>query len=201
MTIRENGGVFGRNPVFNTIGGTLTTAAQPDITSLGTQEANLAFASGLGIDFSATSGTGTSELFDDYEEGTWTPAYDSTNSDLTATIGSSTNCVYTKIGNVVYIEGFVGVTGGTVTAGTGSVLITGLPYAAAAPGGISIVRNNDWGADNHPVSGYIHTGDSHIQLKKLPADPRDEIIDCDASLVLNGGNDNGIYFFGHYRTS
>jgi hypothetical protein len=34
---------------------------------------NLVVASGQGIDFSATSGTGTSELFDDYEEGTWTP--------------------------------------------------------------------------------------------------------------------------------
>ena len=31
--------------------------------------------SGHGIDFSATSGTGTSELFDDYEEGTWTPTF------------------------------------------------------------------------------------------------------------------------------
>ena len=29
--------------------------------------------SGKGVDFSATPGTGTSELFDDYEEGTWTP--------------------------------------------------------------------------------------------------------------------------------
>ena len=34
---------------------------------------NLVVPSGKGIDFSATSGTGTSELFDDYEEGTWTP--------------------------------------------------------------------------------------------------------------------------------
>lgn len=29
---------------------------------------------GKGIDFSATPGTGTSELLSDYEEGTWTPA-------------------------------------------------------------------------------------------------------------------------------
>ena len=29
--------------------------------------------SGNGIDFSATPGTGTSELLSDYEEGTWTP--------------------------------------------------------------------------------------------------------------------------------
>ena len=30
--------------------------------------------SGKGIDFSATPGTGTSELLTDYEEGDWTPA-------------------------------------------------------------------------------------------------------------------------------
>jgi len=32
---------------------------------------DLIVSSGSGIDFSATAGTGTSELFDDYEEGTW----------------------------------------------------------------------------------------------------------------------------------
>jgi hypothetical protein len=49
---------------------------------------------GKGIDFSATSGTGTSELLDDYEEGTWTPV---TNSG-SWNIGFAT---YTKIGNMV----------------------------------------------------------------------------------------------------
>jgi len=41
-------------------------------------DGNLVVASGHGIDFSATAGptngSGTSELLDDYEEGTWTPA-------------------------------------------------------------------------------------------------------------------------------
>jgi len=35
---------------------------------------NIAMDSGYGIDFSATPGTGTSELLDDYEEGIWTPS-------------------------------------------------------------------------------------------------------------------------------
>ena len=37
---------------------------------------SLSFPSGQGIDFSATSGTGTSELFDDYEEGSFSPNVD-----------------------------------------------------------------------------------------------------------------------------
>jgi hypothetical protein len=58
--------------------------------------------SGQGIDFSATSGTGTSELFDDYEEGTFTPVL-SDESGNNATAGFS-NGVYTKIGRTVVAE-------------------------------------------------------------------------------------------------
>ena len=52
--------------------------------------------SGKGIDFSATPGTGTSELLSDYEEGTWTPT-DVSGAGLS--LGGSGE--YTKIGNMV----------------------------------------------------------------------------------------------------
>jgi hypothetical protein len=55
--------------------------------------------SGKGIDFSATPGTGTSELLADYEEGTWTPT-DLSGASLTFT-NLSGNCYYTKVGNLV----------------------------------------------------------------------------------------------------
>jgi len=54
--------------------------------------------SGQGIDFSATPGIGTSELLNDYEEGTWTPA-DGSGASLSFTFGVTS--YYTKIGNVV----------------------------------------------------------------------------------------------------
>ena len=57
--------------------------------------------SGKGIDFSATSGTGTSELLSDYEEGTWTPT-DQSGAGLTLTGASGT---YTKVGRLVTIIG------------------------------------------------------------------------------------------------
>ena len=53
--------------------------------------------SGKGIDFSATSGSGTSELLADYEEGTWTPSGGS----IGATGSSGT---YTKIGRQVTVN-------------------------------------------------------------------------------------------------
>jgi hypothetical protein len=52
--------------------------------------------SGKGIDFSATPGTGTSELLADYEEGTWTPS----NFYISLTINETAR--YIKVGTLVY---------------------------------------------------------------------------------------------------
>ena len=82
---------------------------------------------GKGIDFSATSGTGTSELLADYEEGTWTPV-DSSGAGLTFT-NTSNNCFYTKIGNLVTC-GF-NVTY-PVTASVAVAVIGGLPFTSQA---------------------------------------------------------------------
>jgi hypothetical protein len=60
---------------------------------------NLVVPSGNGIDFSATAGTGTSELFDDYEEGTWAVVVKDTNS--TVVTGVIAAARYTKIGRLV----------------------------------------------------------------------------------------------------
>jgi len=83
--------------------------------------------SGKGIDFSATSGAGTSELFADYEEGTWTPVITASSGTLTSY--SITRAVYTKSGRLV-----VATTRFTITnAGTGIAnLIITLPFTAGA---------------------------------------------------------------------
>jgi len=81
--------------------------------------------SGKGIDFSATSGTGTSELLADYEEGTWTPTITSTSGSL----GSYTSAgVYTKVGRQVTVQGWFRIT----TAGTasGGASIANFPFTA-----------------------------------------------------------------------
>jgi hypothetical protein len=87
---------------------------------------NVVVASGKGIDFSATAGTGTSELLADYEEGTWTPALsDGTNSaSFTANAGW-----YIKVGNIVTV-GFsaynLDVSG--LSATTVTLRVTSLPF-------------------------------------------------------------------------
>jgi len=82
--------------------------------------------SGKGIDFSATSGAGTSELLNDYEEGTWTP----TVSGVTLTIASGK---YTKVGRTVFVEAFLRF---PVTADTTDVEIAGLPFTPSNSGNV-----------------------------------------------------------------
>ena len=88
--------------------------------------------SGKGIDFSATPGTGTSELLADYEEGTWTP----TNSSA-ITVNSAK---YTKIGRIVICTFDITV---GASATTGDML--GLPFNATNPaaGGIVSVHGEN----------------------------------------------------------
>ena len=84
---------------------------------------------GKGIDFSADpSAPGmTSELLDDYEEGTWTPTQ---GAGLTVVGTFSSVGWYTKVGRLITVNGYVA--GSTsVASGAGGVFCGGLPYAAA----------------------------------------------------------------------
>jgi hypothetical protein len=91
---------------------------------------NLVFPSGQGIDFSATSGTGTSELFSDYEEGTWTP---SVTSGSIAGTGITYSGKYTKIGNTVTVYFQAATTGAVNDLVVASYVgLSGLPFAVAS---------------------------------------------------------------------
>lgn len=80
---------------------------------------------GKGIDFSATPGTGTSELLDDYEEGTFTPTF------TNLTLGNGTaQGRYTKIGNTVHVEVYV--LWGSTTSASGAWYVTNLPFVSDA---------------------------------------------------------------------
>jgi hypothetical protein len=83
--------------------------------------------SGKGIDFSATSGTGTSELLADYEEGTFTAVV--TMGSGTATVASGTDLMsYTKVGRLVTINGQFQIS--AVSSPSGVMKIT-LPFTVA----------------------------------------------------------------------
>jgi hypothetical protein len=82
--------------------------------------------SGKGIDFSATPGTGTSELLADYEEGTFTATLTPSTSG-TITLGTSFNtAAYTKIGRCVTVTGQIIVD--SVSSPVGSEVLLNLPF-------------------------------------------------------------------------
>ena len=78
--------------------------------------------SGKGIDFSATPGTGTSELLADYEEGTWAPT-DTSGASLSFTLGI---CTYTRVGRMVNCYAVITF---PITANASSASIGGFPFA------------------------------------------------------------------------
>ena len=85
-------------------------------------DGNLVVASGHGIDFSATSGSGDSELFSDYEEGTWTAG-------LVTGTATHDKTKYRKIGSVVHLWGRL--YSPSDTTSTNQVIVTGLPFAVS----------------------------------------------------------------------
>ena len=115
-------GVTKQVSVANLTAGRAISATQLTLTT-----GNVIVANGQGIDFSATPGTGTSELLNDYEEGTWTPVDDS-GAGLTFTLEYAT---YTKVGRLVTLNLRLVF---PATASGADVLIGGLPFAAAAAG-------------------------------------------------------------------
>jgi len=91
---------------------------------------NLVFStSGTGIDFSATSdgsGTTTSELLDEYEEGTWTPVFKGAGTAGSYTL-SVTEAQYTRIGRMVHLYCQFSISS-IGSAGSAYAVIEGMPF-------------------------------------------------------------------------
>jgi hypothetical protein len=96
-----------------------------------TAAGNIAFPNGQGIDFSATAGTGTSELLSDYEEGTWTPELKFGNA-TTGITYSVRNGTYTKIGRQITAYCSIGLS--SKGSATGAAELYGLPTALPTAG-------------------------------------------------------------------
>ena len=130
--------------------------------------------SGHGIDFSATSGSGTSELFDDYEEGSGTTTV-SFQTSGSLTLGSSKTFKYVKIGDLVTFSFEFQVASTTnpsgaikidlpFSSGTGvysagavrlyGVTFTGSPYLEISPSlSYVLVQSSVSGTVTSPING------------------------------------------------
>jgi hypothetical protein len=106
----------------------LTAGRAISATQITLTAGNVIPANGYGVDFAATSGTGTSELLADYEEGTFTPVVIGSTTAGTASYDFRI-ARYTKTGRMVQIEIAMQWNSGT---GTGNLQISGLPFTNAA---------------------------------------------------------------------
>jgi len=167
---------------------------------------NLAFPSGQGIDFSATansSGTMSSELLNDYETGTWTPAW-TTSSGVYSGITYNTQAGnYTKIGNMVFYDFLIIST--NWNGNTGAIWIAGLPYAASSTryqqGGGSVFFIEGFNGSQDlldTVTTQIQSGATRIELYGQLTSAGTNYADLNNNHINEGGTVNlrisGQYF-------
>ena len=192
MTIKQNGGVFGRNPTFNdvTIEGQLTFDGDIDINSDLKVDGDLVVTGGMTVDTSTlvvddannrvgigtdtpqdllhitfNGDTATSNALDDYEQGNWTPAFTGSDSGTsTQTVNAAT---YTKIGRAVHITCYLAAVDVSSVLGA-SMNLTGLPFTCSSfqhfTAGYSSLFTFDQA--DIGVSGYTTNGSTSCRLLK-----------------------------------
>ena len=127
---------------------------------------NLQFGSaGNGIDFSATGDASgaSSELLDDYEEGTWTARFYPNSSSFSSSSYDLDAAKYTKIGNVVYWAFRIRIS--SFSGGGGNIEISGLPYTvnSSQPMTTSSLHPSNW-ANNSPKNILYKNGLTRMDL-------------------------------------
>lgn len=159
---------------------------------------------GKGIDFSATgggsSGTLTSSLLDDYEEGTWPAFYTADTAPTTPWTMGNVSATYTKIGRLVTVRGYIQTNNVNTAGASGGVRIAGLPFPAAADewSVMSIGYSTNFAVGN-PLYGLVRAGTTEISLyQRLTANGQQSPL---ALTDLTSGANNGqnsLIVFGQY---
>ena len=114
----------------------------------------------LGVGTANTS----SNVLDDYEEGTWTGTIsDGTNN---ATMGSNTGG-YIKIGSLVVLTGYFTIS--SLGSVSGNLRLTGLPFACGSSNAFYTSNGLGWGAnlsitDDTSIGFQIDTNASHLNI-------------------------------------
>ena len=119
----------------------------------GTPTEKLRILSGGGITFNGD--TAAANALDDYEEGTWTPAF-YTYSGVTTSSITITLATYTKIGNICHIHANITA---TLSSLPGQIItITGLPFAASGSDQYAIIN-----VGGHTVNTGANTPKAHFR--------------------------------------
>jgi len=167
--------------------------------------------SGKGIDFSAsTDGTGTvtSEVLDDYEEGTWTPTFYNITAaaNIPATYDDTRHGNYTKIGRTVTLNVFLRTDAITLPATAADFIgIGGLPFTitsvgehSAYPAARWLVPASNWATI--PRVASIGASEAFIRLyTSTSAGAGETTLASNGNDFAAGGNSNSIAFTVTYQ--
>ena len=160
---------------------------------------NFEFSNGSGVDFSAVDGSGaTSSLFDDYEEGTWTPTFSGTSGGAFTTQPTIVDAVYTKIGRQVTVT-FECV--GPVNQGTasGRLRLNGLPYVNGAQESVGPVSARVWTGER-PSRCRVEASSSYIIFLYKASSAGDDSESQETDLSTSGSSTNRTYLTLSYFT-
>jgi len=197
----SNNNVAGYTDILTTTaGGALTARMRFNSTGDGTLlNGNLVIGtSGKGIDFSATPGTGTSELLNDYEEGTWTPVYLAETGTLGAITYENVQGRYVKIGRLVTVTGGLYTSAFAAGTGSGQLLISGLPFASGTGVTAGVVGDSRFFTLNNPTGCQISSGSTTVSLLYRTT-ANGGINDLQVSDASGGVPANLVYFTATYQ--
>lgn len=147
--------------------------------------------SGKGIDFSATPGTGTSELLTDYEEGTWTPVLTTSTPPTTPFTMSVVYAVYTKVGRQVTVTARIRTTNVSLTGADGVAYISGLPYTSSTDGSGTIGYSSAW-ATNQPTTCYASGTFVYLYYRATSSGATTNVLYSD--ITAGASTSNNLYF-------
>lgn len=171
-------------------------------TGLATFSNGIAVTTG-GIKFPATqSASADANTLDDYEEGSWSPQFNAGTPFTSTPAMDILSAVYTRIGNLVYIQAYIRTDNVNATGAAGVLRITGLPFTAASSnkyGTISIAEAASFVSTKFPAGGYVNTGATHITLTKRPT-AAGLLSSCQFDSLTTGvtSNQNSLLFSGTY---
>jgi hypothetical protein len=144
-------------------------------------------------------GTGSANYLDDYEEGTWTPAYGSTTGSFgSITYDAITQAKYVKVGDVVHCYGRIRTDAVSVGTAGGDLTLTGLPFTGTSNGSLNIGFALSFNT-NHPSGGYFGAGGTVVTLD-YRSSSNGAISNSTPSDLGTGANNNYLFFSVTYST-
>ena len=149
---------------------TLSSTSLTIANGLTITDGDVTFADGHGLNFAATgdgSGTVSSEILHDYEEGTFTPVAEGNSTAGTMTHQATPTTRYTKIGDMVHLNVQMYF---TLSGESGTLIITGLPYACRTGHesvGTFMCNNmeDSYASNVAHYTAIIQSGESHIHFR------------------------------------